>query len=795
MLVFVLVASSFVGFSPVNAASFSDVPATHPYYKYIIKLADAGIIKGVTATQYAPEKSLTRAEIATLLVRIKGLAQDTSKQYFKDVAPGTWYYGYVNAAAKAGLVTGYPDGTFKPNNAISRAELAVVSLRLLGVSQSVIDNYAKNPIYLSSDEAKYTNHWAKGWLTAAIMPKYQVLPWRMPGRLIAPDAAANRGEAAYAFYKVKYPVKRGGQLYIIQEQEPATLFGALDSMAAMTQVLALITDAEQGSDWRGNWWPQMGRWVPTTDNGHLVVYSTPQPMTLSDGTKVEIRARVDYSLRKGLKWSDGKEITVDDFIFGTLLYLAKDMPVPGLEPYDRIAKIEKKDNYTISVYYTTSSVYIKYGLPLYPKHWFETNVLKTTLTFPNTIEFVLKHDETDSYLSDVSYTLPKTIKAAIDAKVEDIVNSAYNTKPLHTGPYKITNWVQKGYMEFVPDNNYFLGPGLFDKVVVAFRSVESGLAELLRGQPDVSIMGVINAQSAKTLSANSTFLKTYKLHNIPSVYWEHWTVNFDDPNNLPADPKPGTPYTHWALGDYRVRQALSYSINRQDITNRIYYGMRPLCYNFVLPGTAFDEPTLKNVFVYDPAKAAALLQEAGFTKGSDGIYAKGGKKLSLTANTTTRVDRVQTLTLIQQQFKTIGIGLTPAPMNSGDFFNTVLPHRTYEIGEFAWGQNSILEPGGSTLYASWYIPSQANGYSGQNYSGFRNADADALIKKWDSFNMTERSNAYKTFAKNYFAKYMPEIPMLWYDQHDAVKLNIEGYDCGLDVGAHTWNIAWWYRES
>jgi len=47
-------------------------------------------------------------------------------------------------------------------------------------------------------------------------------------------------------------------------------------------------------------------------------------------------------------------------------------------------------------------------------------------------------------------------------------------------------------------------------------------------------------------------------------------------------------------------------MNRQDISNRIYYGMRPLCYNFVLPGTPYDEPSVKNVFTYDPAKANTL---------------------------------------------------------------------------------------------------------------------------------------------------------------------------------------------
>ncbi len=103
--------------------------------------------------------------------------------------------------------------------------------------------------------------------------------------------------------------------------------------------------------------------------------------------------------------------------------------------------------------------------------------MKTTVTYPKTIDFVLKHDEEMTYLSDVSYTLPRNLKEVMDKNVEAIVNSSYNTKPMHTGPYKITNWVQKGYMEFVPDPNYFLGPGLFDKVVFAFRSAESGLAD------------------------------------------------------------------------------------------------------------------------------------------------------------------------------------------------------------------------------------------------------------------------------------------------------------------------------
>jgi peptide/nickel transport system substrate-binding protein len=306
--------------------------------------------------------------------------------------------------------------------------------------------------------------------------------------------------------------------------------------------------------------------------------------------------------------------------------------------------------------------------------------------------------------------------------------------------------LQNSYIELAPDTNYFLGCGLFNIDIIAFRSVESGLAELLRGQPDAAIMGVISTQNAKTLSANKTFLNQYKLNSIPSVYWEHFTVNFDDPNNLPKDPKIGVAYNHPFLSDNRVRQALSYAMNRTDISNRVYYGMRPICYNFVLPNNDFDEPSSKNVFVYNPSKATTLLQQAGYTKGSDGVYAKNGKKLSLLAQTTTRTDRISALQVIQQQYKQVGINLSMQPLNSSDFFNTVLPHRTFDIGLFAWGQSSILEPGGNTLYQSRYIPSATNGYVGQNYSGFRNAEADALITKCNSFNSSERTKAYRDFA-------------------------------------------------
>jgi len=104
------------------------------------------------------------------------------------------------------------------------------------------------------------------------------------------------------------------------------------------------------------------------------------------------------------------------------------------------------------------------------------------------------------------------------------------------------------------------------------------------------------------------------------VFWEHFTVNFDDPNNLPDAPKPGVAYTHPFLSDNRVRQALSYAINRQDISNRVYYGMRP-----------------KNVFIYDPGKADTLLKQAGLTKGRPPTELTVSTRCRLSSNSTSRL--------------------------------------------------------------------------------------------------------------------------------------------------------------
>lgn len=108
--------------------TFNDI-ASHWGQSYIELLSSKLIVDGVTDTTFEPDRNITRAEFAALVVRSLGLSTVTGQAYFNDVSSDSWYAGVVNAAAKAGLVDGYEDGSFRPNAQITREELAAMVVR------------------------------------------------------------------------------------------------------------------------------------------------------------------------------------------------------------------------------------------------------------------------------------------------------------------------------------------------------------------------------------------------------------------------------------------------------------------------------------------------------------------------------------------------------------------------------------------------------------------------------------------------------------------------------------------
>lgn len=121
---------------PAEAALFIDVPSDHWALPYIEALFDAGITAGCATDppRYCPSDDVTRAQMAAFIIR--ALGEDGNlpsyQGYFSDVPPGQWYTGYVERLAQLGVTAGYPNGTYRPNNPVTRSEMAAFILRALG---------------------------------------------------------------------------------------------------------------------------------------------------------------------------------------------------------------------------------------------------------------------------------------------------------------------------------------------------------------------------------------------------------------------------------------------------------------------------------------------------------------------------------------------------------------------------------------------------------------------------------------------------------------------------------------
>lgn len=112
------------------AVKFTDVPADAWYGNAVHTLASLGIIKGIGNDQFAPNRTITRAEFAVIAMRFANLSATVTNP-FTDIASNDWYYNAVTSAVSYGWITGYSDGTFRPYATITRAEVATIVNRML----------------------------------------------------------------------------------------------------------------------------------------------------------------------------------------------------------------------------------------------------------------------------------------------------------------------------------------------------------------------------------------------------------------------------------------------------------------------------------------------------------------------------------------------------------------------------------------------------------------------------------------------------------------------------------------
>lgn len=191
--------SAWAAEESASPAPFADT-ANHWAKINVQKLVEAKVVEGSLHGKFEPARSITRAEMAAMIVRaLKLPLEESGAASFKDVPAGAWYSSSVAAAAKAGIIKGYADGTYLPNSSVTREELSAFIIRAYdhaSIATRVTEQSKQQLLSKFKDSDQIVS--AHEEVAAAINAK--VITGVAPDTL-APKQQASRAEAAVVVSK------------------------------------------------------------------------------------------------------------------------------------------------------------------------------------------------------------------------------------------------------------------------------------------------------------------------------------------------------------------------------------------------------------------------------------------------------------------------------------------------------------------------------------------------------------------------------------------------------------------
>ena len=189
-----------------NGVPFSDVSNKQWYHEPIKYVYEKGYISGLNAYTYGPNVNLSRCMLVTILWRISGNPAAKGNVSFPDIRESDWYYTPVVWAAENGIVNGYGNGNFGPNDNISREQLATM-LRNYSIYRGVDSSFSIEALNSFKDNKKVAD-WATPGVAWAI--KNQIIGGKDNGTIIDPQGNATRAEVATMIMQLdKNLLKRG----------------------------------------------------------------------------------------------------------------------------------------------------------------------------------------------------------------------------------------------------------------------------------------------------------------------------------------------------------------------------------------------------------------------------------------------------------------------------------------------------------------------------------------------------------------------------------------------------------
>lgn len=385
---------------------------------------------------------------------------------------------------------------------------------------------------------------------------------------------------------------------------------------------------------------------------------------------------IAFHLRKGVRWHDGHPFTADDVLFTYRVTIDPKTPTAYAGDFLRVKSAQVIDPHTFRVTYGEpfAPALTSWGTSMLPRHLLEG---------------------------------------------EDITKTPLSRHPIGTGPYRFKEWKTGQKIVLVSNPDYFEGRPYIDGYIMRIIPDTATMFLELRAQ-GIDRMGLTPLQYTRQ-TENNLFRKNFNKYKYLSFSYAYLGYNLENP----------------LFQDRRVRQAISYAINKKEIVEGVLLGLGQETTGPFKPGTWPYNPAVKQ-YPYNPQKAKELLMQAGWQDSDgDGLLDRDGKPFvfEIITNQGNEV-REKCAEIIQERLADIGITVKIRVIEWAAFINEFINKKRFDATILAW--SITLDP---DLYDVWHSSKTRPGEL--NFISFRNEEVDDLLERGrGTFDQGERKRCY-----------------------------------------------------
>ncbi len=332
-------------------------------------------------------------------------------------------------------------------------------------------------------------------------------------------------------------------------------------------------------------------------------------------------------------------------------------------------------------------------------------------------------------------------------------NKALNNELVGSGPFKFKEWKKGQSLTVERNDNYWGEKPALDEITYRFipdtnsliAALQNGEVDFINPPPDIGLLDKLKGIDGTTVE--------YKAGTV----WEHIAFNLEKVDNL------------------KMRQAIAYGINREQVVNEILKGQVSSLDSFLVPEQKpYYTPAWED-YTYDPDRARQLVQEA---------EAEGASTEISFSTTSDNALRETLQEVVQQQLKDVGITITINNSSAETFFGERTPDGDFEMGEWAWLANP--DPTSTTLFAADQVPPD-----GQNYYRYTDEEVTELLKQSDETIDEDQRAELLRQAQDLMAEDLPIIPMYQRPEYYAWSQELKGPDVNPTLAGPFWNVGEW----